>query len=312
LAKQSISGLLYKPISVTLLHMGSKAKVHNLEFSYSLVNIPLDKDFPLYWFHHDASKDEINQLHNHNVIEIGLCLEGYGLFIQGKKIRSYKPGDVIVMGPLVYHRANSSNPEKKNHWIFFYFNPKDWEAQEIPSNSMFFADRNKHRDFSNLLGILYHELEDKQQGYQTIAKGLLISICSYIVRQLANHDGILDSETLNKLEAIDSRILRAVDLLTEFKNLNTPISVVAERCYLSESYFRQLFRDQIGISPKEFQTEVKLKVAIAMLRDKRKSILDISLECGFDSLCNFNRQFKSKTGQAPSVWRKNIVSEIAK
>ena len=288
----------------------SKAKVHDLEFSYSLVNIPLDQDFPLYWFHHDASNDEINQVHNHDVIEIGLCLEGYGLFIQGKKIQSYKPGDVVVMGPLVYHRANNSNPGKKNHWVFFYFMSGDWDAQEIPANSMFFADRNKHQDFSNLLGILYHELEEQLPGYKTIAKGLIISISTYIVRQLSNQEGIIEPEMFDMREAIDSRILRALDLLTEFKNLNCPISEIAERCYLSESHFRQLFRDQIGISPKEYQTEVKLKVAMAMLRDKKKSILDISLECGFDSLCNFNRQFKSKTGQPPSVWRKNPIGEV--
>lgn len=290
----------------------SKAKVHNLEFSYSLVNIALNQNFPLYWFHHDVSNDEINQLHNHDVIEIGLCLEGYGLFIQGKKIQSYKPGDVIVMGPLVYHRANNSNPDKKNHWIFFYFNPKDWNAQEIPPNSMFFADRNKHRDFSNLLGILYHELEEKAKGYREITKGLIIAISSYIIRQLSMQEGIIESGTYDKREAIDSRILRALDLLTEFKNLDCPISEVAGQCYLSESHFRQLFRDQIGISPKEFQTEVKLKVAMAMLRDKKKSILDISLECGFDSLCNFNRQFKNKTGQTPSAWRKNPLIDNSK
>ena len=290
----------------------SKAKVHDLEFSYSLVNIPLDQDFPLYWFHHDASNDEINQVHNHDVIEIGLCLEGYGLFIQGKKIQSYKPGDVVVMGPLVYHRANNSNPGKKNHWVFFYFMPSDWDAQEIPANSMFFADRNKHQDFSNLLGILYHELEEQLPGYKTIAKGLIISISTYIVRQLSNQEGIIEPEMFDMREAIDSRILRALDLLTGFKNLNCPISEIAEQCCLSESHFRQLFRDQIGISPKEYQTEVKLKVAMAMLRDKKKSILDISLECGFDSLCNFNRQFKSKTGQPPSVWRKTPMGELLK
>lgn len=283
----------------------TKSKVRNLEFSYSLVNIPLDSDFPLYWFHHDASNDEINQLHNHDVVEIGLCLEGYGLFIQGKKIQSYKPGDVIVMGPLVYHRANNSNPGKKNHWVFFYFMSKDWDSQEIPPNSMFFADRNKHQDFSNMLGILYHELEEQQQGYRAIAKGLIISISSYIVRYLGNQEGMSNSETFAMREAIDSRLLRALDLLTEFKNLDSPISEIADRCCLSESHFRQLFRDQIGISPKEYQTEVKLKVAMAMLRDKKRSILDISLECGFESLCNFNRQFKNKTGQPPSVWRKN-------
>lgn len=92
--------------------------------------------------------------------------------------------------------------------------------------------------------------------------------------------------------------------MTEFRNLNAPISDIAYQCCLSESHFRRLFKDQIGISPKEYQTDVKLKVAMAMLRDKKKSILDIALECGFDSLCNFNRQFKNKTGQPPSVWRK--------
>jgi quercetin dioxygenase-like cupin family protein len=93
----------------------TKAKVHNLEFSYSLVTIPLEAEFPLDWIHHDVSHDEINQVHNHDVIEIGLCLEGYGLFIQEKQIHSYKPGDGVVVRLLVYHRANNTNPAKKNH-----------------------------------------------------------------------------------------------------------------------------------------------------------------------------------------------------
>lgn len=282
----------------------TKAKVHNLEFSYSLVTIPLDPEFPLDWIHHDVSHDEINQVHNHDVIEIGLCLEGYGLFIQGKQIHSYKPGDGVVVGPLVYHRANNTNPAKKNHWIFFYFDSKDWDCLAIPSNSMFFADRNKHQEFSNMLEILYHELEEQQEGYKEIAKGLIISISSYIVRHVTKNEGNTASDTLALREAIDSRILRALDLMTEFRNLNAPISDIAYQCCLSESHFRRLFKDQIGISPKEYQTDVKLKVAMAMLRDRKKSILDISLECGFDSLCNFNRQFKNKTGQPPSVWRK--------
>jgi AraC-like DNA-binding protein len=88
------------------------------------------------------------------------------------------------------------------------------------------------------------------------------------------------------------------------------ISQIANECCLSESYFRQLFNKQIGISPKEYQTKLKIKKAMSLLLYSNDKILKIALDSGFDSLSNFNRSFKKIVGKSPYLWKKEQLQNI--
>jgi AraC-like DNA-binding protein len=78
----------------------------------------------------------------------------------------------------------------------------------------------------------------------------------------------------------------------------TPISVVdlARRSKLSPAYFRRLFKEHTGTSPKTFQLAQRINRAKEMLSAGR-STKDISETLGFTDVFHFMRVFKNLTGQ---------------
>ena len=109
---------------------------------------------------------------------------------------------------------------------------------------------------------------------------------------------------------MDKRIARAIDLIQQEPRLG--IRELAKKCCLSESQFRHVFKQLFGMPPKQFQTKLKIQMAMNQLKAKNTSVLDISCECGFESLSSFNRHFKNETGLSPLKWRYTKKSGILK
>ena len=57
------------------------------------------------------------------------------------------------------------------------------------------------------------------------------------------------------------------------------------------------------MSVSQFVNTFRIKEACTLLRDTDATILSISLEAGFATKSNFNREFSRVTGQTPSQWR---------
>ena len=81
------------------------------------------------------------------------------------------------------------------------------------------------------------------------------------------------------------------------------ISALARRFRLSESTLYRLFYAELGISPKEFLTELRLEQARTRLRDTDDTIATIAAECGFSSACSLFELFRARYGCTPGRWR---------
>jgi AraC-like DNA-binding protein len=77
----------------------------------------------------------------------------------------------------------------------------------------------------------------------------------------------------------------------------------AENCGLSASHFMRWFRQMTGSSFITYLNERRLSVAAQMLLESDDNILNIAQSVGFESLSNFNRQFKKRYGATPSEYR---------
>jgi AraC family cel operon transcriptional repressor len=69
-----------------------------------------------------------------------------------------------------------------------------------------------------------------------------------------------------------------------------------------EHVARQL-RACAGLRPVDLVTEARIDHATARLALSEMPILDIALECGFDSLSHFYRVFRRKRGETPRAYR---------
>lgn len=91
---------------------------------------------------------------------------------------------------------------------------------------------------------------------------------------------------------------------------NISLSQLASVADLSRFYLLRVFRNQMGVPPHEYQTQVRITHARKLLR-KGYSILDAALETGFFDQSHFSRNFKRITGRTPGQYlsESNIVQD---
>jgi transcriptional regulator GlxA family with amidase domain len=106
---------------------------------------------------------------------------------------------------------------------------------------------------------------------------------------------------------MDHKIAQAQGLLA--RRYHEPLSVerLARELNVSYSSFRQAFKAQTGISPKQYQLRIRLHKAQDFLANTSKSVGEIADILGFDSAFHLSKQFKDSTGLAPQAWRKRLV-----
>lgn len=76
---------------------------------------------------------------------------------------------------------------------------------------------------------------------------------------------------------------------------------------MSEKYFIRYFHFHIGITPKQYLVELRMKHALELLADTRRSIADIAAELGYSDQYCFSKAFHKYYGEAPSAFRKHVL-----
>ena len=66
----------------------------------------------------------------------------------------------------------------------------------------------------------------------------------------------------------------------------------------------RMFRRELGVSVVDYVNSVKLRHACDQLANTSMSIVDIAVECGFNSSQYFSRIFKTFSGCTPQQYRK--------
>jgi|GEM_PF-6351130 len=65
----------------------------------------------------------------------------------------------------------------------------------------------------------------------------------------------------------------------------------------------RLFKQNMGISPKRYQQQIRINAAKELLRDPRLQLSEIAFACGFNSRASFTHAFKQDCAMSPSAWR---------
>ena len=129
-------------------------------------------------------------------------------------------------------------------------------------------------------------------------------MCTMLLYRASEANSMIKAEGSdeNLADQCRSLILNSYDVFLSAKEM-------ASKLYVSERTLRNAFILNYGITPIQYQRDLKLKKSIAMMSEyPQMSICEIAVSLGFSYETHFNLQFKNKFGISPGEYRNQIRS----
>jgi len=118
---------------------------------------------------------------------------------------------------------------------------------------------------------------------------------------------------LNKSNEIyRSRINKAIDHVNSNLHRSIRLEELASVAFFSPFHFHRVFVAVTGETVNNFTNRMRNEKAARLLKFSKKSIADISVECGFSSASTLSRLFKQYFEISPSEYRKSGKIENSK
>ncbi|WP_081438940.1 helix-turn-helix domain-containing protein [Pseudofrankia asymbiotica] len=118
----------------------------------------------------------------------------------------------------------------------------------------------------------------------------------------------LDIESPLCLPLSDDPLVAAAIIYTDLHLAQVTQAAVCRQVGASERTLRRRFLASTGLSWHGYLTQARLLRAMTMLAEATSTILDVSIEVGFESLSAFSRAFTQRTGQTPSAYRDRVTA----
>ena len=113
-------------------------------------------------------------------------------------------------------------------------------------------------------------------------------------------DSLVDVSS--SIQAADPRVRVALRLIADVPE-RTDVAKISIGVNLAPSYFRRLFKKEIGISPNRALKIARLVKAKKLLESSCLSVKEIAVVVGLPDFSHFDRDYKKQFGETPRCTR---------
>ena len=257
----------------------------------------------------DEAPSFYNKLHQHEEIQISYIKEGYGKLIIADSIHKIVPGDIFVIGSNNPHVFMSAESCKKTHMITLFFNRSTLEnaLKYIPELAII-------EDFFSKVETSVKILSQKKSisiemdGLAKNDKFSRVILFLQLIEKIVNADIITLSE-FKYHRKISVREGKRMQVIFDYLMLNFqhPITLetISGLVYMTPNAFCRFFKQRTNITFSQFLLQLRVEHACQLLESSKDiSMTEIAEKSGFNSISNFNRQFKTIKKGTPT-WFKN-------
>ena len=254
--------------------------------------------------------------HFHPHYQLFTVIKGTGTRFIGDDIRHFEEGDTVFLGPNMPHlwRSDRNYFEKesllKTEGIVVYFKEDFlgndfFEKPEMFDIKSFLKNSERGLDLTGTLGEdMVSDLKELLglTGFEGISKLLNILHKLSITN---DYQYISSSNYTNTHKISETERMRIVHeyVLKHFKE-NINLSTVASLSNMTEAAFCRYFKSRTNKTFSDFVKEIRIGNACKILQDENKSISQTCYESGYNTVSNFNNQFKSLKGVSPLQYQK--------
>lgn len=263
------------------------------------------------------AKPRVNNFrhHKHTAFELSLILSGSGIYKTVKKSYDISKGDVFLFSTNEQHCITDICEEYGDMAILnLQFEPSFvWNTESDNNYLKIFFDRNdsfeNRLDRTNLstqiiaenIKEIKEEFLNTKIDYDIVVKSKLICALIEITRQFG-YVNLSSQYSLNADKLV--KIKEAIDFINEKFSEDITLGQVAEKVYMSKTYFCTIFKGLNGVTPWEYILIKRIEKSLQLLKNTDENVLSVANCCGFNNTANFNKIFKKITGVTPKEYRK--------
>ena len=116
-------------------------------------------------------------------------------------------------------------------------------------------------------------------------------------------------------ETVGSVGNKYVDMAKRYIDINyskqIKVEDIADNIGVDRKYLRNLFFKYLGVSTKDYLTDVRIEKAKEMLAQSSVAVGEIALAVGYSDALAFSKLFKKHVGVSPSEYRNGVVDDAA-
>lgn len=242
-----------------------------------------------------------------------LVLRGTCMRYRGGTMFTMKPGDVVSMNLDTHVKPHgwmlAFRPEQLNgtglgrdFYMFNFFDYKVAEALELYDT--------ERRVITNCFNNINTELQapdDELTSHMLrLGIGQLLTFCRRFYDRQFDTKDMHTSSLAKQLDRMIDDYLS--DSSKKLRTLGPPtVAWCAEQFHFTPSYFGDVMRREMGITPQTYLQDKLIDKAKAMLADERLTINNVAANLGFTYPNHFARLFRQKTGLSPTDFRKQLM-----
>jgi len=233
-----------------------------------------------------------------------LCtiLEGYKHVSVNNDVEfTYRPGQFILLPP---HSSIHMDIDTHTKALVFELNDELMKNVTEKISVDMDADSGKLKEERFFLGSIDNNLGGCINKLNTVStkpdKNQKFLIDLYAQEMIYNLVQIKGIQQILNLER-DNPVYKAIKYIQE--NIKQPISInqLAYELNMSDTNFCNSFKKIIGITPKEYITNLKLTHAKEML--KNQNVTEVAYDLGYENISHFIALFKIKYGITPKQYQ---------
>jgi AraC-like DNA-binding protein len=105
----------------------------------------------------------------------------------------------------------------------------------------------------------------------------------------------------------NKRIEKIIAFINNNYTRDIRLSEIASMAAMNPSAFCRYFKENTGKTYVQYVMDMRIGYACKLLALNKMNVSQISDECGFDSISNFNRTFKQATQYTPKQYQQKIL-----
>ncbi|MDO5570971.1 MAG: AraC family transcriptional regulator [Bacteroidales bacterium] len=234
-----------------------------------------------------------------NEYQLVYIVEGKGRFVSSsKKEVEVKAGTLLVLFPGEWH---SYNPDPEVGWKEYWIGFKGDQMDKIV-NSGYFSKENPVLNFGIHDSLIdsYMEVirlaEKEKAGYKNLISGIILHMLGLIYYKNKNAE-FADNPLVEKIN-------KARSIMREHLSENLSPEDIANQIGIGYTWFRRCFKEYVGMSPGQYQLQLKHSRAKELLITPHLTVSDIAFQLGFESISQFSTFFKKQEGMSASLYRR--------